>query len=320
MDRMENPPDRLEAILDQVDRHGLNSLSANQVLELGRRYRQTASGLSRARSRGKNNAELDRLNRLVARAYACIYTAPAAAGTSMRDLLLDDFPRAVNQYWRYIAAAVLACVVGMVMGAAMTALNPQMPDVLLGSGWSNELQRLADRHAGVKNWLPDTERPMASATIITNNIRVSILAYSTGLLLGLGPLYLMWYNGVMLGAIAFVVGQAGVATSFWAFVAPHGVIELSAIFISGGAGLLMADAAIRPGPYTRGEAIRRAGQASVALMVGVIAMLLVAGTMEAFFDPVPEIPYAAKFLAASVLFLCMVSFFRLRGHPHAVEA
>jgi uncharacterized membrane protein SpoIIM required for sporulation len=127
---------------------------------------------------------------------------------------------------------------------------------------------------------------MMSSLIITNNIRVAYLTFAAGIVtLGIGTLYLIVFNALMLGALGGLFARAGFGADFWATIAPHGVIELTAIQIAGGAGLLIAAGVLLPGRLRRRDAIAQNGARAGVLIAGVTAMLCVAGIIEGFFSP-----------------------------------
>lgn len=120
---------------------------------------------------------------------------------------------------------------------------------------------------------------------MTNNIRVAIFAFAGGMLLGLGTLYVLVFNGLYTGAIFGIVTNYGLGTRLLSFASGHGAIELSVICLAGGAGLMLADAILRPGMLTRVEALRQAGLRSVQLLLGGASLLVIAGTIEGFLSP-----------------------------------
>ncbi len=126
---------------------------------------------------------------------------------------------------------------------------------------------------------------MASAEIITNNIRVSAMAVAGGMTAGLFTLYEILFNGLMVGALGAQYAHAGFGADFWATIAPHGVIELTAIQIAGGAGFVLAAGYLRPGRARRGDALVIAARRAAVLVGGVALMLCVAGTIEGFISP-----------------------------------
>jgi uncharacterized membrane protein SpoIIM required for sporulation len=133
-------------------------------------------------------------------------------------------------------------------------------------------------------------------------VQISFLAFSTGILLCLGTVVVLAYNGLMLGALAAGISRTDAAIYFWSFVAPHGVIELPSIIISAAAGLLLGLAVIAPGDHTRVDALRLAGRQAAVMMMGVVVFLAVAGMVEGLFSPAPVLP-SMKLAAALALAL-----------------
>jgi uncharacterized membrane protein SpoIIM required for sporulation len=123
----------------------------------------------------------------------------------------------------------------------------------------------------------------------------------------------MGINGLHIGAIATLVGQNNLAYPFWAFVFPHGSLELPAIFLSGGAGLLIARALLFPGRYRRTDALKLYGMKAAKLLFGIVPILLIAGTIEGFFSPNPIVPDILKYSVGIVLLLALVVYCSDRG-------
>lgn len=303
----------LTAFLESIEKHGVGSLSDNQLLEFGRLYRRASSALSRARTHGLEGPETARLNRLVGRAYAHLYVGEPRRRGSVRAFFGREFSRTFRTHLAFFLAAVGLFSLGAFVGGALTAFNPQMPDLLFGPGWADELENLASRHVGARNWFPEEVRPLMSSFIMVNNVQVAFLAFATGILFGLGTVYVLVTNGLLLGTVAVVVHRHGVAASFWGFVAPHGVIELTAIFIAGSAGLILGYALVRPGKYGRLDALKVAAREAIKLILGVVAMLIVAALIEAFVSPLPDLPAVLKLEFAATLGLAEYSYLLLTG-------
>jgi uncharacterized membrane protein SpoIIM required for sporulation len=191
-------------------------------------------------------------------------------------------------------------------------VNREAIDVLMGPDAVRSLEQDAERYHAGKNWMPSGERPFVSSFIMTNNIKVSFFAFAGGILVGLFTLFLLVENGLMLGVAALAVVRHGTALGFWGFVAPHGVIELPAIFIASGAGLMLGYALVNPGEYSRRTALAMAGRDAVLLIFGVVAMLIVAGIIEAFFSPT-LLPAPLKLLTAALIFAAEVAYFTFAG-------
>jgi uncharacterized membrane protein SpoIIM required for sporulation len=150
--------------------------------------------------------------------------------------------------------------------------------------------------------------PFASSSIMINNIQVSLAAVAGGMTAGLLTVYSMLLNGLMIGTIGALVTQNNLAFPFWAFVFPHGALELPAIFLAGGAGFLLARAIVFPGQYRRTDALKLYGARATQLVFGLVPMLVIAGIIEGFFSPNPYIPNLVKYLAGLVLFVSLIAY------------
>jgi uncharacterized membrane protein SpoIIM required for sporulation len=152
-------------------------------------------------------------------------------------------------------------------------------------------------------------KPFASSQIMTNNIAVSLAACATGMFFGLGPVYMMLFNGLLIGVIGAACARAGMSLPLWSFVAPHGTLELPAIFIAGGAGLVLAQGLLFPGTLPRRDAIALAGRTAIRLLLGVVPILVIAGIIEGFISPTAA-PVAVKFvISAAMLTLLLLYLF-----------
>jgi uncharacterized membrane protein SpoIIM required for sporulation len=149
-------------------------------------------------------------------------------------------------------------------------------------------------------------KPLASSSIMTNNLSVSFTTFAAGITAGLGTIYMIVFNGLLIGVIGTACAQARMSLQLWSFVAPHGVLELPAIFIAAGAGLRLATGLLFPGVLPRMQSLAIAGREGVRLLLGAIPMLFVAGIIEAFVSPT-ELAVKLKFLLAAALFtlLCL---------------
>jgi len=161
-----------------------------------------------------------------------------------------------------------------------------------------------------------TVKPLASSGIMTNNLSVSFSTFALGITAGLGTIWMLAVNGLLIGVIGAATWKAGMALQLWSFVAPHGVLELPAIFISGGAGLEIARGLLFPGFLPRRQSLAQAGGRGARLLLGTIPMLIVAGVIEGFFSP-SGAPVKMKFLLAATLFAALLSYLFLvsRSQP-----
>jgi uncharacterized membrane protein SpoIIM required for sporulation len=138
--------------------------------------------------------------------------------------------------------------------------------------------------------VPPTAMPLMASGIIANNVQVSFVAFAGGVLAGLGTILVLLLNGIFLGAVVGLFHAEGLDLYLWSFVLPHGVIELTAICIAGGAGLWLGSAIVLPGRMTRSRALTERGREAISLVAGVVVLLLIAGVIEGFISPGPFPP------------------------------
>jgi len=240
--------ERLTAILDRSQLGGLAALSAEELSELGRLYRGATSDLAVARRDFAGHRVADYLNGLVARAHAAVYGSRAAQRRSIIDFYARTFPRTFRATWAYTLAAFLMFLLPALASFYVAYRDPAAGAALM-PGIEDRIQDIRDKREWWKE-LNDGNAAGASM-IMTNNIQVAIMAFAGGTLLGVFTLYLLAQNGLMLGIVAGAAQSLGFATNLWGFVAAHGVIELSVIFIAGGAGLQLGWSVIRRAPRLR---------------------------------------------------------------------
>jgi len=162
-------------------------------------------------------------------------------------------------------------------------------------------------------------KPIASSAIMTNNLSVSFAAFAGGMLAGLGTAYMMLFNGLLIGVLATACARAGMSLALWSFVAPHGSLELPAIFIAGGGGLLLAKGILVPGFLSRRESLVEAAAVAVRLVLGIIPLLVVAGVIEGFVSPSDLAP-AAKFAIGASMFVLLAAYVTLTPGDAGVTA
>jgi uncharacterized membrane protein SpoIIM required for sporulation len=147
---------------------------------------------------------------------------------------------------------------------------------------------------------------------MTHNVSVTFLVFAAGITFGIGTIYLLALNGLLLGTVAALCMKHKLALEFWSFVLPHGSFELMAVFIAGGAGLILGHALVDPGPYRRVETLSVRSRDAVKLVLGCVPLLIVAGVTEAFFSPSP-VPPEIKLVFAGVMFTALLGFLFFAG-------
>ena len=285
--------ERLEQIVERSGRRGLAALSARELREAGLLYRQVAADLATLREDPLSLRLATYLNQLLARAHNLLYMGRRRRPRGILSFYRSGFPRVFRATLPYTLAAGVLFLFGAMLGLLASLADPSFHRFFLGSDMANTIER---RQMWTHSIL--TVKPMASAAILTNNLVVGFTAFAMGITGGLFTIYLLVTNGLLLGVIGAACWQAGMSRELWSFVAPHGVLELPAIFIAGAAGLLIGRALLFPGLLSRRDALVHYGGQGVRLALGLIPLLVIAGVIEGFFSP-SSLPAAGKFLFAS---------------------
>lgn len=278
---------RLEGLVERVERRGLRALTGDELARLPALYRAALSSLSVARAISLDRNLVEYLEALCGRAYCCVYGTKRHLREVAREFVAGRFPRTVRRYWRPIAFALGLCVAGTALGAALVARDPDAYWSLMPEGMAQdrdptsttgELREALYDQVGWKQAL------VTFATFLfTHNAQVGIFSFALGFLAGVPVVLLALWNGAILGALAALYHGRGLGADFWGWVLPHGVPELSAIAICGGAGLVIAHGLVFPGRRGRLESLADRGRDAGVLVVGAIGMLFVAGLIEGIF-------------------------------------
>lgn len=288
--------ERLTELVERSGRSGVRNLSHKELQELGLLYRQAAADLAAVREDPLEEGLARSLNQLLSRAHNLLYAGRKRSGWGIVRFYRVEFPRTFRETFNYTLAAALLFLFAALTGALLTLHDAAFERYFVGP----QMMETIEQH---KMWTESVlaVKPLASSQIMTNNISVCFVTYASGILAGLGTLFEMLMNGFMMGVIGVACFEANMSNMLWSFVAPHGVLELPAIFISGGAGLLLARGLLFPGLLPRRESLAQAGAKSSRLIFGIIPTLIVAGTIEAFLSPT-HLPPALKYLFAVALF------------------
>jgi uncharacterized membrane protein SpoIIM required for sporulation len=259
---------------------GRRRLAVDELEELARLYRQTTGDLAVARRDFPDDGSTLYVNQLVARAHAVIYREAPSPLSRLKDFFLRDLPREYRSSWPYLLAAAalffgpwLAAVVAILLSPGNAAL--MVPPVLL------------DRISGGETWfdIDGPKRSFVASFIMTHNMEVAFLAVAGGMLAGVGTAAALVYNGLELGAVTGALIAYGLGDRLLGFVSPHGFLELSAIVIAGGCGLMLGQAIVWAGLRPRREALVEAGGRAMRLLMGSQPFLVVAGLLEGFVSP-----------------------------------
>ncbi len=302
---------RLETIIRKFRRGATPNLTQEELWELSRLYTGAVSDLSALKSSelgaDPNNEVLRYVNGLVIRVHNTIYRKPPFNWTPIVEFLLYEIPATVRSCFPYVLFSAGTLLFFTLVGFVLTVSEPAFVELLLPD-------EILQKVEGGDVWFEDLYRvaPMASSFLMTHNITVTFLVVAAGITFGVGTLYLLALNGVLLGAAAGLCYNHSLSLAFWSFVLPHGSLELSAIIIGGAAGLIIGYALVDPGPYRRGDYLAVRAREAGRLAIACVPLLVAAGMIEAFFSPSP-LPPQLKIAFAAVLFSLLVIFLITSG-------
>jgi len=285
--------ERLEHLVGRAG-HSLARLEHSELQELGLLYRQTASDLSVVLQDSSSVQLAAYLNQLLGRSHNLVYTGRRARASGVLEFYRHTYPRVFRETLSLTLLATVIFLVAAVASWAVTIYDPGFAHRLLGPQMMSTIERREMwTHSVV------TLKPVAASQITTNNLGVAFATFASGITV-IGPIWMMWLNGMLMGVVGAATWKAGMALSLWSFVAPHGSLELPAIFIAAGAGLEIARGLLFPGLLPRKASLAQAGGRASKLILGTIPMLLVAGTIEGFFSAT-DAPVAMKFALGALL-------------------
>jgi len=300
------------ATLDRLERRkNAGSAAPLPVAELPAAYRRLCQQLAIARARYYGGALLDRLNPLALRAYQHLYRAPRRRWPAVLDFLTGDFPRRVRAdarlFW-WCAALFYLPLLGMAIAVHQA---PELIYSLLSP------EAVADLEAMYGPGRADTRDARDNLAMfgfyIYNNISIAFRTFAGGVLLGVGSAFVLLFNGLFIGAITGYLTAQGYAETFYTFVAGHGPFELTGIVLAGVAGLKMGWAVAAPGRLSRLEALRQAAAGGIRIILGVIALLVLAAFVEAFWSGNRAVPAAIKYAVGAAGWVLVILYLTRAG-------
>jgi uncharacterized membrane protein SpoIIM required for sporulation len=281
---------------------------------VARNYRAACEHLALARDRGYPLHLASRLDALTLRAHRLIYHRPPRGLQALKRFLGSGFPVLLREQSRYLLASTLAFGLPLLLMLAATWWDPSFALTMMNAGQLSEFDSMYDDATAAFGRPRDADTDwMMFGFYVRNNIGVAFQCFATGLLAGLGTLFFLGYNGALIGAVAGYLTAKGLGLNFWSFVATHSAFELTAIVISGAAGLRLGHALLAPGRLSRVHALRRAGADSAVLVGGAAVMLLLAAVIEAFWSSARWLPPTVKFGVAALCWLAVLLYLARSG-------
>jgi len=281
---------RLERVLSAAESRGLAALPEKDLLDLPALHRAALSALSVARAISLDQALLAYLETLTARSHGCVHGVRGRAGAALWRFLRKSFPRTVRDHARVVVVATTVLILGVVTGFAITMTRPEYYDSFVPACLSQGRDPNATTADLREALYADVDFADALALfasfLFQHNAQIGILCFALGFAAGIPVIWLLFTNGLTLGAMSAVYHGHGLSFEFWAWILPHGVPELLAIALCGAAGLLQGHAMLLPGRLSRAESLRRIGGPAATIVLGSVLMLAIAALIEGFFRQV----------------------------------
>jgi uncharacterized membrane protein SpoIIM required for sporulation len=268
-------------------------------------YRLLAHDLARARALMPSSRTREYLESAYARVHSTLHHGAWDAGSALRRLFIVEIPAAVRWLWPYLVWSLLIFVLSACAGFALVQRYPELIALFASPETITTVESGKLWTEGLLNVVPSS---ILSVQLLTNNIVVSLFAYCLGFLFGLGTLYILGLNGLMLGAIFAFVREHGLAGELARFILPHGCVELSVICLSGAAGAAIGEALIRPGAAGRLESFRAAALRTGPVLIACALLLVGAGVIEGFVSPDPRFSLTTRLVIGIGYWCLMVAF------------
>lgn len=312
-----------QAFAEQLTQLEQGKAKAEELADFPHHYRRLCQHLALAQERGYSSYLVDPLQQLALRGHQQLYRHRSQLAANVLSFLLADFPRLVREQWRFVLIASLLFFGSLVGIALLVYLFPELIYSIVSPQQVAEMQSMYDPDASRLGRVAErasSEDWMMFGYYVMHNIGIAFQTFAAGLLFGLGSVFFLIFNGLIIGAISGHLTEIGYGQTFWSFVIGHGAFELSAIALAGAAGLQLGWALIAPGHLTRGESLRLAARRSVQMLCGVMLFLLIAAFIEAYWSSTTAIAPWVKYLVGAGLWLLVTTYLTFAGRTrHAPE-
>lgn len=282
-----------------------------------RDYRLMCHLLSVARERRYSSQLVDRLNELVLRGHQQLYQRRKGLRSAIIRFVVAGFPDLVRSEWKFCLAGLLLLYLPAVSVFLFVWSNPELIYSVVSPDFVESVESMYDPAAERVGMPREAESDFQMfGHYIQNNIGISFRTFAGGIIWGVGSIFFLVYNGMILGALAGHIVNIAYNETFFSFVIGHGAFELTAIAFSGAAGLKLGYALVAPGQRTRQQALKEAAAVAIRIMYGVILMLLIAAFLEAFWSSSGLVQYWGKYSVGVMMWLLVLVYFLRAGRSH----
>jgi uncharacterized membrane protein SpoIIM required for sporulation len=267
-------------------RKSVRRLSPEDRERLDELYRRTTVHLARVSTRTRDRELIRYLNQLAAAAHSLIYLPPRSSiWQGAADFVVEGFGRAVIRHWRLHLISAVLVIGGGLIGYFAASADPLVAHALWPAADVRQPGSTPDQLLSVLRSGRDQEggeKFLFASFLFQHNFKVGLLALATGVLASVPTVFLMLFNGMLMGVFVAIHAQAGIRSEMWAWILPHGITEIGAIILCGGVGLMLGQAIVRPGTHSRKHQLLAAGREAARVCLGVGGMLVAAAIIESY--------------------------------------
>jgi uncharacterized membrane protein SpoIIM required for sporulation len=308
--------DEVKALMDDLKRsHGKRRLSQQEQLRFPALYRQLCSHYALARGRGFSPALIEQLHGMVLRGHSLLYRRQGGWRWRLLSFIYTGFPSAVRRSRGYFGISLVFFLIPALLMGVGCYLQEDLIYTLVDETTVAQMQSSYDPTNQRLGRTPERSAESDFTMFgyyIMNNIGIGFRTFASGILFAVGTLFILLFNGLVIGGVAGHLTQLGYLDTFWPFVCGHGSFELTAIVICGAAGLRLGHGVIAPGQRTRVQALKDQAQEALLLVMGAALMLLLAAFIEAFWSSAPLQP-TTKYLVAAMLWSVVIAYLVFMG-------
>jgi uncharacterized membrane protein SpoIIM required for sporulation len=305
-----------QAVWQQVEAALEKPTQGDNSKILAEHYMVLCQHLAIAKERLYGAALVERLNNLVLDVYRELYRYRAQTRLNIYAFLKRDFPLAIYRHRYFILLSFLVLVLPGLVAGIWTYLDEDAVYSLLDGPQVRQVERMYDPQARKLGREREAETDIFMfGFYIKNNISIAFRCFAGGMVIGIGTLLVLFFNGMFMGSIAGHLTRLDYVDTFYPFVVGHGSFELTAIVFSGAAGLRLGYAILNPGQLSRLDSLRKAGRDVVPMLYGIFLMLVIAAFLEAFWSSSASLSIEVKYTVGAVLW-ALVLLYSFSGRRH----
>ncbi len=290
------------------------TVRAAQNHEIPQLLRRISQDLAIAKHRHYASGLTDRLNRLAWRTHNHLYRATHRSGANFVNFLASTFPRQVRIEWRLLLACSLMFLIPVIGSFVAVQINPEFAYSIADASTLDQVEEMYEMVGDKATIHREADSDVLMFGLyISNNIGIDFMNFALGIFATLGTIFFVIYNGLLMGTMLSHVDNTGNGEAIYQFVASHGPFELTALVISGMAGMRIGLAVIAPGRRTRREALRACRHSALTLVSGAAVMTLAAACIEAFWSPRTSIEPHIKYAVGTGMLAITIAYLALGG-------